>query len=223
MDGMRRTLAVLAVGLAVACAYEVAEAAPAAPDPGKRLAAALLTAAQNHNAKAIWSLLSKPSRRRLGPTLTQFKKAGAPQIERALIPFETRSVKLFLDRTLTDRFGIVAMRTGAHALAFPLRLEQRAWKIETPGPIRIRIIGPAPGSRGTVSQVAFGTTSPATLHDAIVFVDGKLYPPNLVPSGRTATVYVTLPKALRPGVHIAVAYAEQGASVSALAWSFRAT
>ena len=216
---MRRALAALVVAAAL---VQAGTAVTATPDPGKRLAAALLSAASEHNAKHIWLLLSKPSQRRLGPTFAAFKRANAVRIERALEPFESPAVKLFIDRSLSDRFGLVAMRNGVRAIAFPLRREGKTWKIETPGPVQIAIIAPRPSSSGRVTQVAFEATGPGAIDDAIIFLDGKLYPPNLAPSGKKATVYVTLPKPLKRGVHIAVAYAFQGANVSALAWSFAA-
>lgn len=219
---MRRFLVTLLL-IAAAAAWPVGQATPATPDPGKRLAAALLTAAGKHNAEGIWSLLSTPSQRRLGPTLAAFKRANAVRIEGALVPFESPSVKLFLDQSLSGQFGIVAMRNGVSAIAFPLRREGKTWRIETPGPIQIAILGPRPGSRGHVRQVAVEAKAPAPIGDGILFVDGKLYPPSLAPSGNKATIYVTLPKPLEPGAHIGVAYAMQGANVSALAWSFAAT
>jgi hypothetical protein len=56
-------------------------------------------------------------------------------------------------------------------------------------------------------------------------VDGRLYPPTLAYAGTkaVATVFASLPKPLPRGTHIAVAYAQQGSNVSALAWSFAAT
>lgn len=219
---MRRLLAALVVALVPTVVGLAPAAAPAAPDPGRRLAAALLTAATQHDARGIWRVLSTPSRRRLGPTFAAFERTNAAAIQRALVPFESPSVKLFVDQTVSSRFGLVAMRNGTRALAFPLRREQAGWRIETPGPINLRILGPTPGSRGPVTQVAFEASGPAGIGDAIIFVDGRLYPPKLASAGRKATVFVTLPKQLRRGVHIAVAYAEQGAAVSALAWSFAA-
>src|SRR5436190_23943989 len=127
----------IVVTLALFASLEAASltsvARPATPDPGRRVAAALLSAATTNDAKTLWSLLSKPSQRRLGPTFKAFESAGARRIERALRPFERPSVKLFISQNVTTRFGVVAMRLGARALAFPLRREQKAWKIETPG------------------------------------------------------------------------------------------
>lgn len=221
---MRKPLALLALAL-LAALTQTGSAARATPDPGRQLAATLLTAAGAHDAGTIWSLLSTPSRRRLGPTFKAFEKRGAVQIERALVPFESPSVKLFVDQSLTSRFGIVAMRNRARALAFPLRREGKAWKIETPGPVSIQVLGPRPGSRGAVSQVAFQAGAPAAITDAVVFVDGKLYRPTLAygPTKAVATVFASLPRPLARGTHIAVAYAEQGPNVSAQAWSFAAT
>jgi hypothetical protein len=219
---MRRLALALAV-LAVASVVPAGGDAKPQPDPGKQLVASLLTAASKHDAKTLWSLLSRPSQRRLGPTYAVFKSAAAARIEQALVPFENRSATPFISQSISAQFGIVAIRSGIHALAFPLRREQRTWRIETPGPIQIQILGPQPGSRGRVAQIGVVATAPAPIGDAIIFVDGKLYPPSLAPSGSKATIFITLPKALRRGVHIAVALAEQGSNVSALAWTFSAT
>ena len=59
--------------------------------------------------------------------------------------------------------------------------------------------------------------------DAVLFVDGKPVAPNLTPKPGDATAFANLAKALPPGVHIAVAYAQEGSSAGAEAWSFTAT
>jgi hypothetical protein len=220
---MRRAVLVsLAVAL-VALVPSQSSAKRVPRDPGRVLVAGLLSAATRHDAKGLWSLLSTPSQRRLGPTFAAFRASAAGRIERSLVPFENRSVVPFISQSLSARFGIVAIHSGSRALAFPLRREDRSWRIETPGPIQIRILGPQPGSRGRVAQIGVEASAPAPIGDAVIFVDGRLYPPKLVPAGRISTIFVTLPKALRRGTHIGVAYAEQGSNVSAIAWTFTAT
>jgi hypothetical protein len=192
-------------------------------DPGKAAVAALLHAAQTKDAKAIWELLSTPSQQRLGPTYAAFAARAAPQIEQALKPFEKADVTPFISQSVSQLFGIVAIREGAKALAFPLRNENGAWRVETPGPIAIQVLGPQPGSSGPVAQIGAEVRSPGVLGDAIVFVDGQALRPTLVPGKGNATVFANLKQALSPGAHIAVAYAEEGKNASALAWTFNAT
>jgi hypothetical protein len=192
-------------------------------DPGKEAVGALLAAAQAKNAKAIWDLLSTPSQQRLGPTYGAFAARTAPQIERALKPFESASVTPFVSQSVSQLFGVVAIRNGAKALAFPLRSENGHWRIETPGPIAIQVLGPQPGSSGAVAQIGAEVRSPGVLDDAVVFVDGQTVRPTLAPRKGTATVFANLKEALPPGTHIAVVFAEEGTNASALAWSFDAT
>ena len=192
-------------------------------DPGKAAVGALLHAAQAKNAKAMWALLSTPSQQRLGPTYAAFASRAAPRIEQALVPFENASVTPFISQSVSQLFGIVAIRSGTKALAFPLRNENSKWKIETPGPITIQVLGPQPGSSSPVAQIGAEVRSPGVLGDAIVFVDGQPVRPTLAPGKGNATVFANLAKPLSPGSHIAVVYAEEGKDASALAWTFDAT
>jgi hypothetical protein len=213
--------------VAVACGSgggkKTTPSTPAARDPGKAAVAALLQAAARNDASALWNILSKPSQRRLGPTLSTFRSRSAPAIEQALRPFENKSVTPFISQNVSQQFGVVAIRSGARSLAFPLRHENGAWKIETPGPVQFQILGPQPGSHGPVAQIGVEVHSTGVLGDAIVFVDGKPVRPNLTTAPRSATVFANLQPALPAGVHIAVIYAEEGSNASAEAWTFTAT
>jgi hypothetical protein len=226
---MRRlpALLILLPLIAVACGGGGQKSTPTKPaavsNPGRTAIVALLHAAVHSDTKALWDLLSKPSQQRLGPSYAAFSVASAPQIEQALKPFESTTITPFISRSVSQQFGIVAIRSGARALAFPLRRENGTWKIETPGPVQFRILGPQPGSRGSVAQIGVEVRSPGVLGDAVVFVDGKPVRPNLTPTPKTATVFANLQPALPAGVHIAVIYAEEGRDASAEAWTFTAT
>jgi hypothetical protein len=191
-------------------------------DPGKAAVGTLLHAAQTGDTRAIWNLLSTPSQKRLGPTYAAFVAGAAPHIEQALKPFENANVTPFISQSVSQLFGVVAIRSGGKALAFPLRSENGAWKIETPGPITIQVLGPQPGSTGAVAQIGAEVRSPGVLGDAIVFLDGQEVRPTLAPGQGNATVFANLKQALSPGTHIAVVYAEEGKNASALAWTFQA-
>jgi hypothetical protein len=192
-----------------------------AADPGKAAIAALFQAAVHDDRKGLWNLLSTPSQRRLGGFDT-FTAHGAVAIEHALRPFESASLTPFISQSVSQQFGLVAIRNGTRALAFPLRRQKGALKIETPGPLTFQILGPQPGSSGAVSQIGVEVHSPGVVGDAIVFVDGRALRPTLAPAQGTATVFATLAKPLAAGVHIAVVYAEEGSDASAEAWTFTA-
>ncbi len=192
-----------------------------APDPGKQAFATLVHAAVQTDRKGMWNALSKESQKRLGP-YSQFAETTAPLIARALAPFENKDLVPFISQSLSQRFGVVAVRSGAKALAFPVRSENGTWKIETPGPLSFRILSPQPGSKSSVEQIAVEVRSPGVVDDAVVWVDGKLLRPTLAPAKGRATVFANLDKPLPPGTHIAVVYAEEGNDASAQAWTFDA-
>jgi hypothetical protein len=196
--------------------------AGAAADPGKAALVALFQAATKDDRKALWNLLSTESQKRLGG-YDSFQRLGAEMMERALVPFANKDLAPFISQNLSQQFGVVAIRSGAKALAFPLRSENGRWKIETPGPLVFRILGPEPGSKGQVSQVAFEVRSPGVVEDAVVWIDGRLVLPTLAPAKGRATVFASLSRPLEPGTHIAVGYAEEGNQASAEAWTFTAT
>jgi hypothetical protein len=213
--------------LAVACGgggrKTTTSTTAAPPDPGKAVVGQLLTAAGADNRKAIWNLLSTPSQRRLGPSYARFAAGPAVIMERALKPFESEKLAPLISLSISQQFGLVAVRNGTKALAFPLRREGSTWKVETPGPITFSILGPQPGSSSAVAQVAVEVKSPGVLGDAVLFVDGKPVPVNLTPNQGNATAFANLSKALPSGAHIAVAFAIEGNQAGAEAWSFTAT
>jgi hypothetical protein len=225
---MRRLAPVLVLlPLAAACGGSGKNSAPStstatSADPGKAAIVALFQAASKDDRKALWNLLSKESQRRLGG-YARFESEGAQAVERALVPFANKDLAPFISQSISQQFGIVAIRSGAKALAFPLRHENGAWKIETPGPVVFRILAPQPGSTGSVSQVAVELHSPGVVDDALVWVDGKFVRATLAPKQGTATVFSNLAKPLPRGAHIAVVYAEDGNDASAEAWAFNAS
>ena len=195
---------------------------PKVSDPGRTAMIELFRAATHKDTRALWNVLSKPSQRRLGG-YAAFKAKAAGAIERALEPFDRHTVLPFVSQSLSQQFGVVAISSGSKALAFPLRHEGSAWKVETPGPLTFEILSPTPGSSGSVDQIAVQVNSPGVVDDAVVWVDGKLVRPTLAPAQGKATVFANLAKPLTKGAHIAVVYAEEGNDASAEAWSFRAT
>jgi hypothetical protein len=141
--------------------------------------------------------------------------------EAARALFDVRGVDCAGNRA--PQFGVVAVRSGAKALAFPIRNEGGTWKIETPGPVTFQLLGPLPGSNSSVSQVGVEVHAPRPVDDAIVWIDGKLIRPTLATSGNRATVFANLQSSLPKGTHIAVVYAQAGNDASAEAWAFSAS
>lgn len=226
---MRRLALVLVlVPLIAACGGGGSKKAPpttptaAQADPGRTATLALFRAAVKDDRKALWNVLSRESQQRLGGYDT-FKAQGAVIMERALAPFASKDLAPFISQSLSQQFGIVALRNGAKALAFPLRHENGAWKIETPGPLSFQILGPAPGSNGSVSQIGVEVRSPGVVEDAVIWVDGKLVRPTLAPAQGKATVFANLAQPPSRGTHIAVVFAVEGNDASAEAWTFSAS
>src|SRR5712692_4324564 len=91
---------------------KVTTSTSAAPDPGKVAVHALLQAAARNDAGALWNLLSKPSQKRLGPTLSAFRSLSTRDIERTLRPFESTSLTPFISQSVSQQFGLVAVRSG---------------------------------------------------------------------------------------------------------------
>jgi hypothetical protein len=223
---VRRLVLVLVLLPLAACGGSDKNSTPgtsttASADPGKAAIVALFQAAAKDDRKALWNLLSTESQKRLGGYDT-FRSQGAEAVERALVPFANKDLTPFISQSLSRQFGVVAIRSGAKALAFPLRNENGQWKIETPGPLVFRILGPQPGSTEQVSQIAFEVNSPGVVDDAVVWVDGRLVRPTLAPAKGRATVFASLRRPLAPGTHIAVGFAQEGNEASAEAWTFAA-
>ena len=222
------SVAVVLVLVSASCgggepATTTSSTASAQPDPGRTAVDALLAAASQHDAQALWSLLSTPSRKRLGPTFAAFKSTSATKLERALKPFVGFTGKPFVSQRISDLFGVVAIHRGAAALEFPLRSVNGSWRVEAPGPVTIDIGGPQPGSRTLVGQIGIEIHAPGPPSVGLIWVDGASVEPKIYTGKKSATVYANLDQPLASGVHIAVAYAEEGRDAAALAWAFTAT
>jgi hypothetical protein len=193
-----------------------------ADDPGAAVIAKLVDAAKNDDAAAMWQLLSTPSQRRLGPTEEAFAAKRAKSLARRLAPFAD-GYELAVSNPITDLFGLVAIARGKSAFGTPLRLEGKDWKVELGGPIALEVLGPRPGSRGPVGQVGVEVHTPGGVGDSLLYVDGSTLDARAYSGPKGATVFANIPGLLRPGRHVAVAYADRGDSAAATAWTFRAT
>ena len=96
-----------------------------------------------------------------------------------------------------------------------------AWKADTAGAVKIRILGPD-GNVTSRPQVAAELSAAKPLIESGMWVDGK----ELVVKGggltaTKGTIYGAPGAPLAKGTHVAVAYARTADHATAVAWSFR--
>lgn len=200
---------------------ETGTVSAASQDPGLDAVKGMIRAARSRDRAALWSLLSTPARRRLGPTLPAFRRRGAPGLERSLGYFVAHPFREVVSERITGRFGVVAIASGSRTYAAPLRHENGKWKLDLGGsPMSIRVLGPDPGSVGRIQQVAYEVRGAPEGATAVLYVDGVTLLSREAVARGTATVYANLESALTPGLHNVVAFATHGDSAAAKVWTF---
>jgi hypothetical protein len=192
-----------------------------ARDPGREVMGTFVTAAAAGDSATMWELLSRPSRRRAGPTLATFAAGPAKELRRTLAPFARGTLPVQVSENISDRFGVVALSRGPHAYAVPLRREGDLWRVELPGPLRIEVLGPPPGSKGKfVNQIGVELHGEGPEGPAVIYADGVTLDAREYGGRKSATVFANLATSLEKGRHTAVAYAERGDNAAARAWTF---
>lgn len=97
------------------------------------------------------------------------------------------------------------------------------WVPDRSGDPKLDILGPKPGSSvASIPQVAFQATANTDLVDTAMWVDGV----EVLGKGggltpKRGTIYGAPAKPLKPGAHLAVAYARDAQHANAVAWAFR--
>jgi hypothetical protein len=224
MPGVPRAAAVIICAslLLAACGGDDKQAAPTpAADPGREVMAALVAAAADDDAETAWELLSKPSQRREGPTVEEFEKSAFPKLRRTLAPFAKGSLPVEVSENVDGEFGLIALSRGGSAYAVPLRREGEVWRVELPGPVRIDILGPPPGSRGKfVNQIGVEKHGAGGAGIALLYLDGVTLDPQTAADADSATIYANFANPLQPGLHTAVAFTSAGGQAAARAWTF---
>ena len=194
---------------------------PAPPDPGREVVQALVDAAAEGDAETAFELLSQPSQRRAGPTLESFEAKTFPELRRTLAPFAGGSLPVEVSENIDGQFGLVALSRGRAAYATPLRLEENLWRVELPGPARIEVLGPPPGSRGKFAQqIGVEKHGPGGAGVAVLYLDGVTLDPQTASGPEGATIFATFTNPLEPGLHTAVAFTSAGGNAAARAWTF---
>ena len=205
-----------------ACGGDDEQAAPTPDaDPGREVMTALVAAAADHDAEAAWELLSEPSQRREGPTFEEFEQSTFPELRRTLAPFAKGSLPVEVSENVDGEFGLVALSRGSSAYAVPLRREGEVWRVELPGPVRIEILGPPPGSRGKfVNQIGVEKHGAGGAGIALLYLDGVTLDPQTAADADSATIYANFANPLQPGLHTAIAFTSASGQAAARAWTF---
>jgi hypothetical protein len=198
---------------------------PIPADPGKAAVNRLLEAAAGGRTDILWGMLSTDSKRRLGPTLGEFRSGAGGELADSIGAF--RDAKVIVSERITPGFGVVAIdghqdeKRAVYALA--LRLEGTRWKLELGSPVKIRPIGPLPGKREPiVAQIAAAVTGPGGSGTAVMYLDGHPENPKVAGTSGNATLYANFEPALDPGRHTVVVFASDGLNAGATAWEFTA-
>jgi hypothetical protein len=170
----------------------------------------------------MWDRLSMPTRQRLGPTLTEFRRRAARGLERELAPLGRRHA-LLLSETITASFAVAAVGRANRAYAAALRLEDGLWRIELGSPVRIDPLRPKPGETvARRTQLAAEVSAGTPIVEAGLWLDGVAFPSRGGGPSPNALTMFGETSALEPGPHFAVAFASTQSNASAHAWAFRA-
>jgi len=211
----------LSLSLAACSGDEKSTSTTTPADPGREVMAALVAAAADGDVEATWDLLSQPSQRRAGPTLEEFEQGAFPELQRTLAPFAKGPLPVHVSENIDGEFGLVALARGRNAYATPLRREGEVWRVELPGPVRIDVLGPPPGSRGKfVNQIGVEKRGAGGAGIALLYLDGVTLDPQTAADADSATIYANFPNPIEPGLHIAVAFSSAGGEAAARAWTF---
>ena len=111
---------------------------------------------------------------------------------------------------------------GSKATAY--HLAGGAWHADRSGDPKLDILGPKPGQKvAATPQVAFQVTAKTDIVDTALWVDGV----EVLGKGggltpKRGTIYGAPGKPLKPGPHLAVAYARDAKHGHAVAWAFTA-
>jgi hypothetical protein len=193
------------------------------PDPGRDVLEAIIAASAEDDIETIWNLLSEQSRRRHGPTLEEFEQSAALRdLRRELAPFAKGELPIEVSENVAHGFGVVALARGRQAFATPLRREGELWRLELPGPMRIEVLGPDPGTKGEfVNQIGVETHGPRSGSGiGLLYLDGVTLDAKSFSGPRSSTIFANFAQTLEPGIHTVVAYGSSGPNAAAKAWTF---
>jgi len=227
------TLAAVTAALAVALAGAgSALAATRADGTPAGIITQFVQAAGKGDSAALWALLSRPTRQRLGPDLATFRAKAAPGIAAVVGELAHSSgLKVSLVQKLSTTWAIAAMtgalgsggqqQAGAYAVA--LRGEGGGWRVELAGPVTLRVLGPDPGQVVVAPETQFAVEAkaPSDILGGVLYADGK----KLTSSGggtgpRAITFFAPAALARQKGIHFGAAIVATSSEATAIAWTF---
>jgi hypothetical protein len=203
---------------------------PAAnPDSAERLRALerLFEAVRAGDEPAMWSTLSRMSKRRLGPRLVDFRSRGARGVRDSVAPYVRSPYRTILnvgfwwDRDL----GLVAISGGSEheAFAVPVRRERGTWKVEINPSVTVEAVRPLPGERVLRRTQLFAEIAGLQMLDgASMWFDGFPFEARTYwsPDQKHMSIWGEAPQPLRSGRHTVIAFAGTRQEAAANAWTF---
>ena len=219
-------LAVALGGAGTALAASRADGTPAG------IITRFVQAAGQGDSAALWALLSRPTRQRLGPDLATFRAKAAPGITAVVGALaHSTGLKVSLVQKLSPAWAIAVMtgalgsggqrQAGAYAVA--LRGEGGGWRVELAGAATLCVLGPDPGQVVVVPETQFAVEAkaPSAILGGVLFADGK----ELTSSGggtgpRAITFFAPAALARQQGIHFGAAIAATSSDATAIAWTF---
>jgi len=145
-----------------------------------------------------------------------------PVLKRRFAPFAGGYSTIVSER-ITDQFGLIAIKHGRAADAIVLHLRGALWTVDFKSPITVEPLGPRPGSRTQVVQVAAELRRlKGKAEAAVIYLDGTPLESKLARTGSHATLFANLLTPLVPGLHNAAVFATDGLRATARAWTFTA-
>jgi hypothetical protein len=119
-------------------------------------------------------------------------------------------------------WAVVEATSANKATAYAFRLSDGHWVPDRSDRVKLKILGPPPGSTvGRKPQVAIEFSSSTPFVETAIWVDGTELLEKGGGSPTNGTIYGAPAKPLAPGTHVAVGYARTIATGSAVAWTFK--
>ncbi len=129
--------------------------------------------------------------------------------------------RLVFAATINRTWAVAAYGSDGQTRALAVRRGLGGWKPFYGGTVRIRPLGPDPGSvlPPGQTQVAVEFSAPVKITEAGLWLDGQAVPGEPAGKPRRFTAYGASPP-LGAGQHSVVAFGQAGPSASAVAWTF---
>jgi hypothetical protein len=215
--------------LVLVAVFTTGSTAAGVPDSTERMHAVdrLVRAARANDDTAMWASLSRVSKRRLGPTLADFRSRGARGVRDGVAPFVRSPYRAIVnvDFTWDPSLGLVAISGGSEhgAFAVPVRRERGVWKVEIDPTFTVEAVRPLPGDRVLRRTQLFAeVAAPHMIDGAIMWFDGLPFDARQYWSRdqKHMSIWGEAPQPLRAGRHTVIAFAGTRREAAANAWVF---